>query len=95
LENAKGVYLITDKSNGKRYVGSAYGETGLWARWECYMETGHGYNDELTQLIAGAGITHARQHFRFALLEHRTQKTDDSVIIQREQYRKNVLLNPR
>jgi hypothetical protein len=33
LEHAKGVYLITDTSNGKRYVGSAYGVTGIWSRW--------------------------------------------------------------
>jgi hypothetical protein len=26
LQNQKGVYLITDKSNGKMYVGSAYSE---------------------------------------------------------------------
>jgi hypothetical protein len=30
LENVKGVYLIVDKSNGKMYVGSAYGDTGIW-----------------------------------------------------------------
>lgn len=92
LENAKGVYLITDTSNGKRYVGSAYGVTGLWSRWACYVGTGHGYNDELTRVIAKSGIGHARQYFRFALLEHRTMKTDDNVIIQREQYWKSVLL---
>ncbi len=26
LQNQKGVYLITDTSNGKMYVGSAYGD---------------------------------------------------------------------
>ncbi len=92
LENAKGIYLITDTSNGKRYVGSAYGVTGIWSRWSCYVQTGHGYNDELTKLIAMSGIEYARKHFRFALLEHRTMKTDDDVIIEREQYWKAVLL---
>jgi hypothetical protein len=92
LQNAKGVYLITDASNGKRYVGSAYGVTGLWSRWSSYVETGHGCTDELTQLIKAEGIEHARTHFRFALLEHRTPKTDDQVVIDREQYWKNVLL---
>lgn len=29
LENMKGVYVITDKSNGKKYVGSAYGQSGI------------------------------------------------------------------
>lgn len=92
LENAKGVYLITDTSNGKRYVGSAYGLTGLWSRWACYVETGHGYNDDLKQVIRASGIEYARSNFRFALLEHRTMKTDDNIIVQREQYWKNVLL---
>ena len=92
LENAKGVYLITDTGNGKRYVGSAYGVTGIWSRWACYVETGHGYTDELTQIMKTSGIEYARKHFRFALLEHRTMKTDDKVVIQREQYWKEVLL---
>ncbi len=92
MENAKGVYLITDTLNGKRYVGSAYGTTGIWSRWECYVKTGHGYNDELTWLINTSGIEYARKNFRFALLEHRTMKTDDNVVIQREQHWKSVLL---
>ena len=92
LENAKGVYLITDTSNGKRYVGSAYGVTGIWSRWGIYVGTGHGYTDDLTQIIAAHGLDYARRNFRFSLLEHRTMKTDDNVIIQREKYWKDVLL---
>ena len=84
--------MITDTGNGKRYVGSAYGVTGIWSRWACYVETGHGYTDELTQIMKTSGIEYARKHFRFALLEHRTMKTDDKVVIQREQYWKEVLL---
>ncbi len=42
LENVKGIYLITDRSTGRRYVGSAYGEGGVWSRWLSYVETGHG-----------------------------------------------------
>jgi len=93
LENAKGVYVITDISNGKRYVGSAYGTTGLWSRWACYIGTGHGFTDELTRVIKENGIEYARTNFRFALLEHRTPKTDDKIITDREQYWKNVLLS--
>jgi len=92
LENVKGVYLISDASNGKRYVGSAYGGTGIWSRWSCYVQTAHGYNDELTKLITQGGKEHARSHFRFALLEHRPMKTDDAAILEREQYWKRVLL---
>ena len=84
--------MITDISNGKRYVGSAYGVTGLWSRWASYVGTGHGHTDDLTQIIATYGLDYARRNFRFALLEHRTMKTDDLVIIQREKYWKDVLL---
>ncbi|HRK21810.1 MAG TPA: GIY-YIG nuclease family protein [Fimbriimonadaceae bacterium] len=93
LEFAKGVYLITDRSNGKRYVGSAYGTTGIWSRWQCYIFTGHGFNNELTKLISEVGIEHAKQHFQFALLEHRTMKTDDDTIIKREVHWKKVLMS--
>ena len=92
LENVKGVYLITDTSNGKRYVGSAYGVEGIWSRWKTYVETGHGYNKNLTRLIKAPGIKYARGNFRFALLEHHSMKTDDDFIIERENYWKNVLL---
>jgi hypothetical protein len=93
LENVKGVYLITDTSNGKRYVGSAYGGAGVWSRWECYAGTGHGYTDQLMKLIATSGLDHARQNFRFALLEYQSMRTDDNIVIEREEYWKRVLLS--
>ncbi|MCM1987068.1 GIY-YIG nuclease family protein [Methanococcoides seepicolus] len=93
LKNVKGVYLIVDKHNGKMYVGSAYGETGIWSRWGCYIGTGHGWNDELTKLIKENGIDYARKNFQFSILEYRSMKTDDNVIIEREQYWKRVLLS--
>ena len=93
LENVKGVYLIADKSNGKKYVGSAYGGAGLWARWNCYVETGHGWNDELTELIKREGLDYARRNFRISLLEYRPAKTDDDMIRERENYWKEALLS--
>ena len=39
LANQKGVYLITDSSNGKKYVGSATGENMLWGRWKAVSYT--------------------------------------------------------
>ncbi len=87
LESIKGVYLITDKSNGKRYIGSAYGDSGIWSRWARYIDTGHGGNDELKE-----GIEHARGNFSFSLLEFMSMKADDDTIIKRENYWKEVLL---
>lgn len=93
LEHVKGVYVIVDKSNGKKYVGAAHGEMGIWARWECYMETGHGWNDELTKLIKKEGMSYAEENFRLTLLEYRSALTEDQVIIDREGFWKEALLS--
>ena len=93
LANVKGVYVITDKSNGKRYVGSAYGDTGIWSRWSCYIGTGHGWNDELTKLIKDKGFNHALGSFKLALLEYRPMKVEDKIIIEREGYWKDVFFS--
>src|SRR5690606_31900793 len=39
LQNQKAVYLITDISNGKKYVGSAYAENMLLNRWQSYIKS--------------------------------------------------------
>ena len=91
LENVKGVYLIVDRHNGKMYVGSAHGDSGIWSRWGCYIGTGHGWNDQLTKLMDAKGIDYARENSRFTVLEFRSMRTDDQAIIDREQYWKRVL----
>ncbi|HHT1038292.1 TPA: GIY-YIG nuclease family protein [Enterobacter hormaechei] len=91
LLNVKGVYLIVDKSNGKKYVGSAYGEQGIWSRWESYVHTGHGWNEGLSLLIRETGIEYARRNFQFSILDFYSMRTDDQIIIDRETYWKRVL----
>jgi hypothetical protein len=93
LEDVKGVYLIVDKKNGKMYVGSAYGDAGIWSRWSCYMDTGHGGDEELMKLIKNNDIQYARDNFQFSILDCYPMKTDDQVIKDREQYWKKVLLS--
>lgn len=91
LESMKGVYLITDISSGKRYVGSAYGEAGIWSRWTGYAFSGHGGNVELRALVTDPTLQYCRQNFRFALLEHRPRATADELIIAREGHWKRIL----
>ena len=93
LKNIKGVYVIFDKSNGKKYVGSAYGESGIWSRWKSYMYSSHGGNDKLIELIKSKGDSYAEKNFKISLLEYRPMKTDDKDIIDRENYWKAVLLS--
>ena len=95
LENVKGVYLVTDTKTGRFYVGSAYGEQGVWSRWRNYADTGHGGNVELRKIVKSADLRYCRANFRFALLEHRLSKTPDDVILAREEYWKRILRTRR
>jgi hypothetical protein len=92
LENVKGIYLITDIKTGKRYVGKASGEGGIWARWRSYSGTGHGGNVELQAIVKSGGQTYCRENFRFALLEYRSAATPDVQISKREAFWKQLLL---
>jgi hypothetical protein len=92
LSSTKGIYLISDITTGKRYIGSAYGETGIWARWCAYIETGHGGNIELRALASDLTLEYCRKAFRFALLETRPASTPDDIILAREAYWKRILL---
>ena len=91
LENVKGVYLVTDTNTGRRYVGSAYGDHGIWSRWSDYVNSGHGGNKELRKLTKDGDLNYCRAHFSFALLEHRLSNTPDNVILEREAFWKRIL----
>ncbi len=43
----RGIYYIFDSSDGKGYVGSAYGNGNLLRRWIHYAASGHGGNTQL------------------------------------------------
>jgi len=92
LENIKGIYLISDTKTGKRYVGSAYGDQGIWSRWCAYVASGHGGNVELRTLVSDPTLDYCRANFRFALLEQRASRTPDEVILNRETFWKRILL---
>ena len=92
LSNVKGIYLISDISTGKLYVGSATGEDGIWQRWESYAKTGHGGNSELKTLLRDKGIEYT-SNFQYSVLEIADTHSTDEFIIERETYWKNVLLS--
>ena len=91
LSNVKGVYLISDQKTGKLYVGSAYGEDAFWTRWKSYVETGHGGNILLKEIL-GVNSNDYLENFNFSILEIMKMNTDDAQIINREVYWKNILL---
>jgi len=90
LSNVGGVYLITDTSDGKLYVGSAYGGEGIWQRWTAYAQNGHGGNKEIVKLLLEKNNSHA-EHFQFSLLEVCDIDSDSEYVIKRETHWKTVL----
>jgi hypothetical protein len=88
LRNQKAIYLIIDKSNGKMYVGSAYGDDMLLGRWEAYVKTPHGGNKGLRKLPP----EHIKQHFKYSILDIYKNSTADELILSREAWWKNLLM---
>ena len=60
LSSVIGIYLITDLSDGRQYVGKADGNDSLLQRWTAYATNGHGGNVELKKC--------ERKNFRFSVL---------------------------
>lgn len=90
LANIKGIYLITDTSTGKHYVGKASGNVGVWQRWCAYAKDGHGGNAQLKKLLARKGAQHTR-HFQYSILEIADNHASDDDILKRESYWMEVL----
>ena len=92
LSNQKAVYLITDKNNGKLYVGSATSEYGmLLQRWSSYVANGHGGNKELVELVKQEGFEYVKKNFQYSILENYNAKTDDKIVLRRESWWKETL----
>ncbi|TDM16111.1 GIY-YIG nuclease family protein [Macrococcoides canis] len=92
LENQKAVYLITDKSNGKLYVGLATSMSKmLLTRWSNYVANGHGGNKELVALVEEKGFDYVKENFQYTILENYNGKVDDKLVLQRESYWKEAL----
>ena len=91
LETVKGIYAITDISNGKIYIGSATGENSIWQRWCSYAKGLTGENKDLKNIIKEKGEDYIKNNFTYAILENFDIKTKDEYIYGREQYWIEVL----
>ena len=94
LESQKAIYLISDKSNGKMYVGSATGDNGmLLQRWSTYINNGHGGNEELRAITQNPhqGFSHVKENFSYAILENYNARVDKDFILKRENWWKSTL----
>lgn len=101
LSEVQGIYLITDSSDGKQYIGKADGTERIFGRWEVYARDGHGGNialRELTQAGAAANLggsaDHAR-HFVFSILRVFGPSTPSTEVNAAESHYKAALMTRR
>ncbi len=76
LSEWHGIYLIFDESDGKSYVGSAYGRDNILGRWDVYVRNGHGGNRELRDRDP--------RNFRFTILERLAPDLPPEDVISKE-----------
>jgi len=76
LAEWRGIYFIHDQSDGKGYVGSAYGGANILGRWEGYAKTGHGNNRLLRKRDP--------RDFKFSILERVSPDMEADLVIRRE-----------
>lgn len=97
LSLVKGVYVITDISTGKLYIGSATGTDGIWGRWSAYanMKDLTGGNKDFKKLVNDFGKEYIVKNFKYSILEIFDTKTKQEYIIDRENYWKKVFETKR
>ncbi len=76
LSQWRGIYYIFDETDGKAYVGSAYGEANILGRWLDYAVTGHGDNKRLR--------LRPPEQFRFSILQRVSPDLDAAEVIRLE-----------
>jgi hypothetical protein len=91
LSSVKGIYLITDTTTGKLYVGKADGESGIWGRWCMYSSTGHGGNKALIKEL-GLEASERQRDLRFSLLEIADLQSAPGEVDSRECHWKDILM---
>lgn len=91
LSAVKGIYLITDTTTGRLYVGKADGADGIWRRWCTYVRTGHGHNVALKKEFGIEAPPERQNDLRFSILEVADLNASD--IDQREAHWKRILLS--
>ena len=89
LSSISGIYLILDTKTGKQYVGSAYGQGGLWGRWKQYSKNPSGGNKLIRELLKQQPQRHL--DFQFSILRVlEPSSTKDEVILQESLLKKKL-----
>ena len=90
LSSVNAVYLIVDRENGRQYIGSSYGNEGLWGRWQCYVNTLHAGNKKMKDLICQ--YPERYHQFQFSILQILPKQITPDEAIQVESLYKRKLM---
>ncbi len=89
LSSVSGVYVILDQRNGKQYVGSAYGDGGIWARWKSYVKSPSGGNALLKKMLKTSPGRYKR--FQYSILRILEPSATKEEVISQESLTKRKL----
>ncbi len=90
LSSVNAIYLIVDRGNGRQYVGSAYGKGGLLGRWTHYVDSLHGGNKLMKELLCDHPERYT--HFQFSILQLLPKTATPEDVIHAETLWKKKLL---
>ena len=88
LAQWRAIYYIFDASDGKGYVGSAYGVDNLFRRWRNYADSGHGGNKLLKKRDP--------RNFQFSIIQQLSpdEEADDVIRLERTWKKRLHTLSP-
>ena len=93
LSAVNAVYLIVDTKSGQQYVGSAYGKDGLLGRWRIYVDSLHGHNKLMKEVICAHPDRY--KFFQFSILQILPKTLTDVEVIHTESLWKEKLQSSR
>lgn len=91
LSTTYAIYLITDTVSGKQYVGSAYGKNGLYGRWSEYVNTRHGGNKKIKELLKEDSERYHKFQFSILQILPKSLAVDNTSVIEIESLWKSKL----
>lgn len=90
LQHLQAIYLILDTESGNQYIGTTFGDNGLWNRWESYVRGDRtGGNIEFKALKEKDH--HFYRHFQYSILEVLSKTADKHYCIAQETLWKDKL----
>ncbi|MCD9024678.1 GIY-YIG nuclease family protein [Cohnella sp. NL03-T5] len=91
LSSVYAIYLIADRKDGKLYVGSAFDTGGLLNRWKSFVDTKHGGNKGMKELVCN--FPDRYEYFQFSILQIIPKNITAEEVIEVENLYKKKLMS--